>query len=416
MATMNKTEMEMMENAAVETAEAIDETTNAAEIKEQPPVEETPASTEEVKDSAKPADSADTRRTPSRSRPRRKAPEDASENLDYMGGYVKVSSPLEEYRQELSKIQSIINNNIRVAREGRGKPQFITAMMTADEEVRTVANDPNSVTAVNIFARQLLDDGKSLGVLNLQFDSNDFTAYSGLNYAEGEPENARLRRQRQYTSRAACSKFLCAPLKIVKSEKEGEMPKVICSRAFAMEYVQNQYFFGPNPSAKEGGHGIAYIMASYPHGVRVEFGGIEVFIPRGQLTSRRMVTDASKMYEKGTGIDVAITRLNVNVDENDGSRTIDIRLSGVQREVDLGLVYNVKNIDLSHKPRHMAETIIVTDDFYVVRVVDLGVIGLIPHDNVLPAGSVLEVGSVVWMEITGVNEETNRVIGSCYKM
>ena len=116
----------------------------------------------------------------------------------------------------------------------------------------------------------------------------------------------------------------------------------------------DKFFFGDTPLAKVGSHGPAYIMSVDNNGVRVEFMGIETRITRGQLTSRHLVTDATEYYKPGMAIDVAIREHEVDKE----NRTIQIRLSGVMREVQLGLVKNVKSIDLSTKPHELAEVVV----------------------------------------------------------
>lgn len=394
--TMENTTETTVAEEKVSTTTANEETVQetAEQVKENNMTTETEPSQQEAETTAQ-------RRSRRRSRPI---------DMDYMQGYVHVESPAEQYREELQHIREVIDNNIRVSRSGRGELQFITAMMTRNDEQRAISGNPNSLTGTHVYAREILPDRESLGILDLEFDGGDFLAYSGMEEGEG---SELYRRQRQYSSHAVGSKFLCAPIRIMAPEETGTgLPKVLCSRAFAMEYLQDKFFFGNKPLAHEGGHGIAYVMAGYPTGIRVEFGGIETFIPRGQLTSRQLVVNASSLYKPGTGLDVSIVKLNVDKE----NRTIEIRLSGVKREVELGLVPSVSTIKIEDKPRHLAEVIVVANDVSVVRIVDLGIIGIIPNSNVLPAGEKLSVRDRVFMEITGVHEESNRVIGSCIKL
>lgn len=397
----NTTEAAVVEEkapATVATAEHVEKDEDGLQETSQQAEEETATAAEPVHQEPE----ASTQRRPRR----RSRPID----MDYMQGYVHVESPAEQYREELQHIREVIDNNIRVSRSGRGELQFITAMMTRNDEQRAISGNPNSLTGTHVYAREILPDHESLGILDLEFDGGDFLAYSGMEEGEG---SELYRRQRQYSSHAVGSKFLCAPIRIMAPEETGNgLPKVLCSRAFAMEYLQDKFFFGNKPLAHEGGHGIAYVMAGYPTGIRVEFGGIETFIPRGQLTSRQLVVNASTLYKPGTGLDVSIVKLDVDKE----NRTIEIRLSGVKREVELGLVPSVSTIKIEDKPRHLAEVIVVANDVSVVRIVDLGIIGIIPNSNVLPAGEKLNVRDRVFMEITGVHEESNRVIGSCIKL
>ena len=211
------------------------------------------------------------------------------------------------------------------------------------------------------------------------------------------------------------SKFQCVPVEISYPDPDENgnvgLPSVICSRAFAMEKQQDRFFFGDEPLAKVGAHGPAYIMSADSNGVRVEFMGIETRITRGQLTSRHLVTDASESYKPGMAIDVAIRELEVDKE----NRTIKIRLSGVLREIQLGLVKNVRDIDLTTKPHEVAQVVVVTERHYIVRLLSWGIIGIIAKENVNPKVP-LSVRDNVWMEITGVNEKYNRVIGNCFKI
>lgn len=110
-------------------------------------------------------------------------------------------------------------------------------------------------------------------------------------------------------------------------------------------------------------------------------------------------------------IDVAIRELEVDKE----NRTIKIRLSGVLREIQLGLVKNVRDIDLTTKPHEVAQVVVVTERHYIVRLLSWGIIGIIAKENVNPKVP-LSVRDNVWMEITGVNEKYNRVIGNCFKI
>lgn len=337
-----------------------------------------------------------------------------SESANYMGGYYKVLQADVAHKEELQRIEDMIAHNKEVSRTGEGEYQFMVAMMTANDEVRE-NNDPNNLRAVRVYAVQVLPNGQGYGTLRLVFTGDDFTAYSNIVRDEDESESEILRRQRRYTNHAPMSKFQCVPVEVVYPAPDANgnvgMPSVICSRAFAMEKQQDKFFFGEHPLAKVGAHGPAYIMSSDSNGVRVEFMGVETRITRGQLTSRHLVTDASESYKPGMAIDVAIRELEVD-NEN---RTIKLRLSGVLREIQLGLVKNVRDIDLSTKPHEVAQVVVVTERHYIVRLLSWGIIGIIAKENVNPKVP-LSVRDNVWMEITGVNEKYNRVIGNCFKI
>lgn len=366
----------------------------------------------EQSEEQQPAQAAPRRRR--RTRGQRDEADVVSESANYMGAYYDVQRADVAYQKELKGIQDIIDNNTRVSRTGEGEYQYMVAMMTANDEVRE-GNDPNNLRAVRVYAVQVLPNGAGYGTLRLMFDGDDFTAYSNIVRNEEDSDSDMLRRQRRYTNHAPMSKFQCVPIKIVYPEPDENgyvgLPTVICSRAFAMEKQQNKFFFGDTPLAKVGSHGPAYIMSVDNNGVRVEFMGIETRITRGQLTSRHLVTDATEYYKPGMAIDVAIRELEVDKE----NRTIQIRLSGVMREVQLGLVKNVKSIDLSTKPHELAEVVVVTQNHYIVRLISWGIIGIIAKDNVRPKVP-LAVRDHVFMEITGVNEKYNRVIGNCYKV
>lgn len=350
-----------------------------------------------------------------RQRSRAASGDDAiSESANYMGGYYKVLQADVAHKEELQRIEDMIAHNKEVSRTGEGEYQFMVAMMTANDEVRE-NNDPNNLRAVRVYAVQVLPNGQGYGTLRLVFTGDDFTAYSNIVRDEDESESEILRRQRRYTNHAPMSKFQCVPVEVVYPAPDANgnvgMPSVICSRAFAMEKQQDKFFFGEHPLAKVGAHGPAYIMSSDSNGVRVEFMGVETRITRGQLTSRHLVTDASESYKPGMAIDVAIRELEVD-NEN---RTIKLRLSGVLREIQLGLVKNVRDIDLSTKPHEVAQVVVVTERHYIVRLLSWGIIGIIAKENVNPKVP-LSVRDNVWMEITGVNEKYNRVIGNCFKI
>lgn len=407
-------------DAANENAAATAETTTAEQSAEQPAdaTEET-GKEPETEESAEPADAEKASATPTPRRPRRQRParsEDdiVSESANYMGDYYNVLQADVAYQKELDNIKAIIAHNTEVSRTGRGEYQYMVAMMTANDEVRE-NNNPNDLRAVRVYAVQVLPKGQGYGTLRLVFTGEDFTAYSNIVRDEDESDSDILRRQRRYTNHAPMSKFQCVPFEIVypQPDENGNvgLPSVICSRAFAMEKQQEKFFFGDHPLAKVGSHGPAYIMSSDSNGVRVEFMGVETRITRGQLTARHLVTDASEIYKPGMAIDVAIRELEVDKE----NRTIKLRLSGVLREIQLGLVKNVRDIDLSTKPHEVAQVVVVTERHYIVRLLSWGIIGIIAKENVNPKVP-LSVRDNVWMEITGVNEKYNRVIGNCFKI
>lgn len=422
-------EPETAAETPVETTEAVAEasaevTEADAENAEAPAeaTEEAAAEQEKAEDAAAPEDegapaepAAPTRQRRQR-RPRQRPSQDdlVSESANYMGDYYHVVKADVAYKEELARIKAIIEHNREVSRTGEGEYQFMVAMMTANDEVRE-NNDPNNLRAVRVYAVQVLPNGRGFGTLRLVFTGEDFTAYSNIVRDEDESDSEILRRQRRYTNHAPMSKFQCVPVEISYPDPDENgnvgLPSVICSRAFAMEKQQDKFFFGDEPLAKVGAHGPAYIMSADSNGVRVEFMGIETRITRGQLTSRHLVTDASESYKPGMAIDVAIRELEVDKE----NRTIKIRLSGVLREIQLGLVKNVRDIDLTTKPHEVAQVVVVTERHYIVRLLSWGIIGIIAKENVNPKVP-LSVRDNVWMEITGVNEKYNRVIGNCFKI
>lgn len=422
---MEKKKTAEMESAELATSVAESEIVHVDEPAVEPPAEsiaetlvEDAAPTHEEPTSAEAAPAVEATEAPQR-RPRRQRirpnqDERVSENANYMGDYYKVVQADVAYKEELERIKAIIAHNREVARTGKGEYQFMVAMMTANDEVRE-NNDPNNLRAVRVYAVQVLPNGQGYGTLRLMFTGDDFTAYSNIVRDEDESDSDVLRRQRRYTNHAPMSKFQCVPVEISYPEPDENgnvnLPTIICSRAFAMERQQERFFFGENAMAEVGAHGPAYVMSSDSNGVRVEFMGIETRIPRGQLTSRHLVTDASESYKPGMAIDVAIRELEVDKE----NRTIQIRLSGVLREIQLGLVKNVRDIDLTTKPHEVAQVVVVTEHHYVVRLLSWGIIGIIGKDNVSPKVP-LSVRDNVWMEITGVNEKYNRVIGNCFKI
>lgn len=400
------------ETTAAEQTEDTSETTVATTSEASDEAASEPADTD-ANANAEAAESA-TQRRPRRQRARRNEDDIISDSANYMGDYYNVFQADVAHKEELKRIEAMIAHNKEVSRTGEGEYQFMVAMMTANDEVRE-NNDPNNLRAVRVYAVQVLPNGQGYGTLRLVFTGDDFTAYSNIVRDEDESDSEILRRQRRYTNHAPMSKFQCVPVQVVypAPDENGNvgLPSVICSRAFAMEKQQDKFFFGEHPLAKVGAHGPAYIMSSDSNGVRVEFMGVETRITRGQLTSRHLVTDASECYKPGMAIDVAIRELEVDKE----NRTIKLRLSGVMREIQLGLVKNVRDIDLSTKPHEVAQVVVVTERHYIVRLLSWGIIGIIAKENVNPKVP-LAVRDNVWMEITGVNEKYNRVIGNCFKI
>lgn len=426
MTAENNEDMTMPTETAVEVAEVEAAAEGTDAVNEEEPVQEnadmagdvagdvTDAEEEEETAPAEEATALAPQRRQRRPRQRMSQDEMVSESANYMGDYYHVVKADVAYKEELDRIKAIIAHNREVSRTGVGEYQFMVAMMTANDEVRE-NNDPNNLRAVRVYAVQVLPNGRGFGTLRLVFTGEDFTAYSNIVRDEDESDSEILRRQRRYTNHAPMSKFQCVPVEISYPDPDENgnvgLPSVICSRAFAMEKQQDRFFFGDEPLAKVGAHGPAYIMSADSNGVRVEFMGIETRITRGQLTSRHLVTDASESYKPGMAIDVAIRELEVDKE----NRTIKIRLSGVLREIQLGLVKNVRDIDLTTKPHEVAQVVVVTERHYIVRLLSWGIIGIIAKENVNPKVP-LSVRDNVWMEITGVNEKYNRVIGNCFKI
>lgn len=422
MTAENNEDMTMPTETAVEAAEVEAAAEGTDAVNEEEPVQEnadmagdvTDAEQEEETAPAEEATALAPQRRQRRPRQRMSQDEMVSESANYMGDYYHVVKADVAYKEELDRIKAIIAHNREVSRTGVGEYQFMVAMMTANDEVRE-NNDPNNLRAVRVYAVQVLPNGRGFGTLRLVFTGEDFTAYSNIVRDEDESDSEILRRQRRYTNHAPMSKFQCVPVEISYPDPDENgnvgLPSVICSRAFAMEKQQDRFFFGDEPLAKVGAHGPAYIMSADSNGVRVEFMGIETRITRGQLTSRHLVTDASESYKPGMAIDVAIRELEVDKE----NRTIKIRLSGVLREIQLGLVKNVRDIDLTTKPHEVAQVVVVTERHYIVRLLSWGIIGIIAKENVNPKVP-LSVRDNVWMEITGVNEKYNRVIGNCFKI
>lgn len=418
----NNEDMPMSAEAAAEVAEVETAAEGTDAVNEEEPVQEsadmagdmTDAEQEEEAAPAEEAAAPAPQRRQRRPRQRMSQDEMVSESANYMGDYYHVVKADVAYKEELDRIKAIIAHNREVSRTGEGEYQFMVAMMTANDEVRE-NNDPNNLRAVRVYAVQVLPNGRGFGTLRLVFTGEDFTAYSNIVRDEDESDSEILRRQRRYTNHAPMSKFQCVPVEISYPDPDENgnvgLPSVICSRAFAMEKQQDRFFFGDEPLAKVGAHGPAYIMSADSNGVRVEFMGIETRITRGQLTSRHLVTDASESYKPGMAIDVAIRELEVDKE----NRTIKIRLSGVLREIQLGLVKNVRDIDLTTKPHEVAQVVVVTERHYIVRLLSWGIIGIIAKENVNPKVP-LSVRDNVWLEITGVNEKYNRVIGNCFKI
>lgn len=418
----NNEDMPMSTEAAAEVAEVETAAEGTDAVNEEEPVQEnadmagdvTDAEQEEEAAPAEEAAAPAPQRRQRRPRQRMSQDEMVSESANYMGDYYHVVKADVAYKEELDRIKAIIAHNREVSRTGEGEYQFMVAMMTANDEVRE-NNDPNNLRAVRVYAVQVLPNGRGFGTLRLVFTGEDFTAYSNIVRDEDESDSEILRRQRRYTNHAPMSKFQCVPVEISYPDPDENgnvgLPSVICSRAFAMEKQQDRFFFGDEPLAKVGAHGPAYIMSADSNGVRVEFMGIETRITRGQLTSRHLVTDASESYKPGMAIDVAIRELEVDKE----NRTIKIRLSGVLREIQLVLVKNVRDIDLTTKPHEVAQVVVVTERHYIVRLLSWGIIGIIAKENVNPKVP-LSVRDNVWMEITGVNEKYNRVIGNCFKI
>lgn len=377
------------------------------------PTTESASEPAQVTDKETPAP-APARRTRSRMRPAEAPAAETSAPAtvagDYMAGFFNVLTNKNLYKDEMARIQAIIDNNVAVSKTGKGQYQYLMAMMTGSDEVRE-NNNPDKLKEVRIYAIEVMNKEKDMyGHLRLTFTSDDFTFYSSIVPDEEETTGVGLkRRQRRYASHAAGSLFQCVPLQINDPE-DGSEPSVICSRAFAMEKQQSRYLFGDESECvKVGDAVVAYILAVNEANVRVECMGIETRIPRAHLTATQIITDATKVYKPGDAIEVVVTQLDVDKENRIINR---LRLSGVRREVQLGLVKNVKSIDLSTKPREYAYVTGVTNTFYQVQLVASKLMGIVNRNNV-KFGRVLHVGDSVTMEITGYNEETNRVYGGC---
>ena len=417
---------EIFENQNLETAETVDtpvvemddinieteETVPASEapVVEDPvaeaeaPAEEAATPENEQTEQAKPAEQPAPRRRAVRPR--------LTGASDYMGDAFTLANIGKSVQDELRDIQNIIDHNNRVSKDGRGQYQYLLAMVTGNDEVRK-DGDHNNLVATHVYAREIYrnENGtESVGSVNLVFDGADFTAYSNIIRDEDESKAELLRRQHTYTNHAPMSKVQCVPVSITRDE--NGRASVICSRAFAMERMQETFFFGKHPLAKEGAPAYAYVMSADAHGVRVECMGIETRINRGQLTAMQLVVNAANMYRPGTKIPVIISKLDVDVE----NRTIkDIQLSGVRYEIENGLVRSVKEFDLAKKPHELAQVIAVSPNFYIVRLTAGGIIGLIPHANVRNGATLNRMDNVI-VEINRVDEKTNRFIGSCVKL
>lgn len=380
-----------------------------AQVSEMPAAESAPAQEAAPAAPATPA----ANRQPRRAR-RQAEPAKAVNPFDYMDGFVEPLRPEAAYQDELRHIEEIIRHNSEVMKTHKGDFRYIVAMMTGSDEAR-VNNDPNDLESVRIYGVEVMRNSATLGTLKLMFSSDDFTAYSNIERQEGETDSSLLRRQRQYTNHASLSKFQCVPVQIMQPEPDefGRVgaPIVVCSRAFAMEQQQNKFFFGDEPLVKVGDAVPAYIMAANNNSVRVECMGLETRILRGQLTARNIVTDVSEYYKPGMAIEVVITELEIDKE----NRTVKLALSGVQREVQLGLVKNVKDFDLASKPREVGIVKLVTSSHYLIQLVSCGVIGIVARDAV-KYRTPLAVDDRVYMEIFAVNEKYNRVIGQCVKV
>lgn len=335
------------------------------------------------------------------------------DDIRLQGGDAKFAyaDPIEQRRKEIREIEKIIEYNLSVREKNKGDFKTITAILTSSNETRS-GSSHTTIESVTLYAYQVLPGNTSYGQVKLVLDGRDFTAYTARSRSDSEPISENARRTRQYTNHALMSKFTCVPVKISYDENDTEHlnPSVYCSRSLAMEQQQNRYFFSKKPLAKKGGHLFAFVMSVNPNGVRVEAGGVETFIPRGELTARQFILDPTKYYQPGDVIDVTIKELEV--DEED--RTVRIVLSGLMREVELGLVMSVREFDLAKKPHEVAQCISLTDKFIIVRLMR-GVIGIIRKEDVRGGGEVA-IGDNVLMEVTGINVESNRVVGTCFKV
>lgn len=391
--------------ASVDTEKVDEAKPETAEVSE--PATETETAEAETKEEA-PAPAARTTRNRTTRTRRRTTNNDA---LDYMGSAFALPSVSTNLAGEARDIESIIAHNVQVTKTNRGEYQYMLAMMTGNDETRE-NNDHNKLTSTTVYAVQVFqheDAMDTYGSIKLVFDGDDFTAYSGIIADDENNPSALLRRQRSYTNHAPGSKFQCVPLEMHR-DKNGRADYVICSRSFAMEQMQNRFFFGKHPLAEVGGVAYAYVMAADDNGVRVECMGIETRINRGQLTARQLVLRAGDVYKPGMKIPVIIREMEL------GDHSIKrLVLSGVDYEIKQGLVRSVTEFDLDKKPHELAQVVSITPNYYIVRLTAYGIIGLIAKENVRN-GVDLKRGDNVFMEIVRVNERYNRVMGNCYKV
>lgn len=329
------------------------------------------------------------------------------EPINYMGDAYEVIRPADVVKEELKRMQAIIEHNAQVQRTQRGKLIVLTAEMTSVHQFRRNGN-ARQLEGIAVHGIELREKGLK-GSIPLVFDGNDFTHYSNLHPQNNEEDFDLPASQLQYVSRMTGCKFQFIPLRIAKTENQA--PFVVCSRSFAMELQQQRFFFGDEPLAAEGKPVYAYVLSANAHAVRVECMGVETSIPRAYLSARSIVMNAAEYVgaKPGMALEVAISRLDVDKE----NRIVDLRLSGVLREIQLGLAHSVKDIDPAARPRYHGSVYAISRNYYIIRLEENGIFALVPRSNGVINAESLQYNDSVSVEVTGKDEETNRVIGRC---
>lgn len=396
-----------------------EEQASAPEATTEAPAEENSVAEEATEEPAQPEvsqegndDTVSPKNTTVRTRRTRRAarteePVVSDEPINYMGNAYEVMRPADAVNEELKRTQAIIEHNAQVQRTKRGKLIVLTAEMTSVHQFRRNGN-ARQLEGIAVHGIELREKGLK-GSIPLVFSGNDFTHYSNLHAQEGEADFDLAASQLQYVSRMTGCKFQYIPLRIEKTESGA--PIVICSRSFAMELQQERFFFGDEPLAAEGKPVYAYVLSANPRSVRVECMGVETSIPRAYLSARTIVMNAAEFVgaKPGMALEVAISRLKVDKE----NRIVDLRLSGVLREIQLGLAHSVKDIDPTARPRFHGTVYAISRDYYIIRLEENGIFALVPRkDGVINAEN-LQYNDLVSVEVTGKDDETNRVIGRC---
>lgn len=246
--------------------------------------------------------------------------------------------------------------------------------------------------------------------LHIIIPAEDFFAYSNMKDMDKESAEGKLVRYRRKASHmlhgaGAAVSFIP---KAIGYNEQG-VPFVVASRKEAMERLQEKFFFAPNAPAKVGVMAKASILSVGPRYVTVECMGLEEVIGTGNLSATTYIEDASKEYHVGDGLVVAIEKLDVDKENHHVSATFSHAL--VERLEAKVEVVSERLIG----GRYKATVVALIPDYYVVIINCLKIRGLIPRNGGYVGDDELNKDDKVVMQVTGINEEKNMLIGRCLR-